>query len=157
PIFPGTSPKTEPARVEWKIEARIPEDYIDHPSERIDFYRRLAHADNLEAIERLEEELADRFGPPPRTTRNLFAGARIRVLATISGFSEVQLREREVVLKERAGTFSQDRLSKAMDLFGDRISFQADGSWKIVRTLPGLLIEDLIRFLAMADRLTHQS
>ncbi len=155
--LPGTSPKTEPARVEWKIEARIPEDYIDHPSERIDFYRRLAHADNLEAIERLEEELADRFGPPPRTTRNLFAGARIRVLATISGFSEVQLREREVVLKERAGTFSQDRLSKAMDLFGDRISFQADGSWKIVRTLPGLLIEDLIRFLAMADRLTHQS
>ncbi len=144
----GTPPRTEQARVEWKIEARIPEDYIDHPSERIDFYRRLAHADNLEAIERLEDELGDRFGPPPRTTRHLFAGARIRVLATNSGFTEVSLREREVVLKERAGMFSQDRLTRAMDLFGDRLSFQADGSWKIVRTLPGILIEDLKRFLS---------
>jgi len=149
--LPDTPPKLEPARVEWKIEARIPEDYLDHPSERIDFYRRLAHADTLEAIDRLEDELGDRFGPLPRPTRTLFAGARIRVLATNAGFAEVSLREREAVLKERVGIFSRDRLSRAMDLFGDRVSFQADGSWKIVRTLPGLLIEDLKCFLHHPD------
>ncbi len=150
--LPDALPKTEPARVEWKIEARIPEDYLDHPSERIDFYRRLAHADNLEAIDRIEEELGDRFGPLPRPTRTLFSGARIRVLATEAGFAEVSLREREAVLKERPGIFPRDRLSRALDLFGDRVSFQADGSWKIVRTLPGPLIEDLKRFLHLPDR-----
>ncbi len=153
--LPESESKVEPARVEWKIEARIPEEYIDHPSERIDFYRRLAHADKLEAIDQLEEELLDRFGPAPRSTRNLLSGARIRVLATQGGFSEVSLREREVVLKERPGLFSQDRLSSSIDVFGDRISFQSDGSWKIARTLPGLLLEDLKRFITALGQEPH--
>jgi transcription-repair coupling factor (superfamily II helicase) len=143
---PETAPETPPARVEFSAEARLTEDYVDHPSERIDFYRRLAHAGDLEKIDRIEEEIVDRFGPLPRAARNLLAGARMRVLATWTGFSEVSVRDRDVLLKERAGIFSQERLSKAIDLFGDRVGFQSDGTWKVVRTTPALLLEDLKRF-----------
>ena len=138
-------PGEEPARVEWKTEARIPEDYLAHPSERIDFYRRLAHADTMDSVTRIEEELSDRFGPLPRETRNLLAGARIRILATQRGFSEVVVRDRDITLKQRHGALPKEIVEPALDLFGDRLSFQADGSWKILRTLPLLLIEDLKR------------
>lgn len=138
--------ETEPARVEFSAEARFSGDYIEHPSERIDFYRRLAHAGDLENIDRIEEEIVDRFGPLPRSARNLLSGAKIRVLATRLGFSEVSVRDREALLKERSGFFSKERLARSLDVFGDRVQFQSDGTWKVVRTLPGLLVEDLKRF-----------
>lgn len=147
--------RAEPARIEIASEARIPDDYIDHPSERIDFYRRLAHADRLEKIDQVEEEILDRFGPLPRATKTLLSGARIKVLATGTGFSEVSVRDREVLLKERPGLFSQERLSRALDIFGDKIQFLADGTWKI-RTTPGALIEDLARFYG-PDRLPEKT
>ena len=148
---PESAHDVDPARVEFSLDARIPEDYIDHPSERIDFYRRLAHAEDLEKIELIEEEVVDRFGPLPKSARNLFAGARIRVLATRTGFSEVSVRDRDVLLKERTGFFSQERLSKSLDVFGDRIGFQADGTWKVVRTTPALLVEDMKKFKVLID------
>ena len=141
PVPPGE----EPARIEWKSEARIPEDYIEHPSERIDFYRRLAHADKMDDVARIEEELEDRFGPLPREARTLLTGARIRILATLTGFSEVVIRDRDILMKQRHGALPKEIVGPALDLFGDRLSFQADGSWKILRTLPLLLLEDLKR------------
>ena len=143
-------PGEEPARVEWKTEARIPEDYIEHPSERIDFYRRLAHAGKMDDVVRIEEELIDRFGPLPREARALLTGARIRILATRTGFSEVIIRDRDILMKQRQGALPKEIVGPALDLFGDRLSFQADGSWKILRTLPLLLLEDLKRLPPLA-------
>ncbi len=143
-------PETEPARVEWKTEARIPEDYIEHPSERIDFYRRLAHAQEMDEVAQIEDELTDRFGPLPREARSLLTGARIRVLATKAGFSEVLIKERDILMKHRSGRLPQETVGPALDIFGDRISFLSDGSWKILGTLPLLLLEDLKRLLTLS-------
>jgi transcription-repair coupling factor (superfamily II helicase) len=142
-------PETEPARVEWKTEARIPEDYIEHPSERIDFYRRLAHAQGMDEVARIEDEITDRFGPLPREARSLFTGARIRVLATKAGFSEVVVKERDIVMKHRSERLPRETVGPALDIFGDRLSFLSDGSWKVLGTLPLALLEDLKRLLPL--------
>jgi hypothetical protein len=64
----------------------------------------------------------------------------------------VSVRDRDVLLKERTGYFSQERLSKSLDVFGDRVGFQADGTWKVVRTTPALLLEDMKKFKDLIDR-----
>ncbi|EQD35441.1 transcription-repair coupling factor, partial [mine drainage metagenome] len=75
----------ETPKIDLGREARLPEDYVTHPGQRIDFYRRLAHSFKDFEIEQIESELRDRFGPLPRSARALILGAKIRVMTTRMG------------------------------------------------------------------------
>lgn len=48
------------------IEAFLPESYIEDIGVRLSLYKRYASAENAERIFELDEEVLDRFGPPPR-------------------------------------------------------------------------------------------
>jgi transcription-repair coupling factor (superfamily II helicase) len=52
--------------------AFIPEDYLEFPEERLEFYRRLSLARDDEELQGLELELQDRFGELPGEVANLF-------------------------------------------------------------------------------------
>lgn len=71
------------------IEAYIPKDYIQEPSLRIEFYRRLALADSLESIQKVQEDLSDRFGEIPKNTIALIKYSEIRCLAEKKSILEV--------------------------------------------------------------------
>lgn len=68
-------------KIEFPYHARIPEDYIDLASMRIEFYQKIGNAESEEELEAIEEELRDRFGPSPEAISWLFALARIRLIA----------------------------------------------------------------------------
>lgn len=72
------------------IEASIPRHYIEETRLRIDFYRRLATAENLEAIQKIQQELIDRFGPYPQPTQTLLTITEIRCLAQDQGIMAVE-------------------------------------------------------------------
>jgi len=65
--------------VELPVEAYIPEDYIPTESMRIATYRKMASQFTEEDVSRLEEELDDRFGPPPAPVRNALGVLRLRI------------------------------------------------------------------------------
>ncbi|MFN3821967.1 MAG: transcription-repair coupling factor, partial [bacterium] len=48
--------------IEISYEARIPTHYIEEQDLRYELYRRIAETTNLEDLERIEEEISDRFG-----------------------------------------------------------------------------------------------
>ncbi len=73
-----------------RIEAALPHAYIHEPRLRIDFYRRLALADNLEAVNEIGEALRDRFGKHPQPVQALLLLTEIRVLAERHGISAVE-------------------------------------------------------------------
>ena len=52
----------------------------------IEGYRRLSRMQTLEELDEYEEELRDRFGPPPNEVKNLLAETRIRCLCGGSRF-----------------------------------------------------------------------
>ncbi|MFP6608565.1 MAG: transcription-repair coupling factor [Deltaproteobacteria bacterium] len=58
------SPQVEP-EVEVGGEAFIPSEYIEDVGERLLVYRRLANAENADAVADITHELVDRFGMPP--------------------------------------------------------------------------------------------
>jgi transcription-repair coupling factor (superfamily II helicase) len=71
----------EPVRLDVPVDAYIPGDYIPYEVAKIDVHRRIAAARDLLDLERLSEELEDRFGPVPEPVENLIRlqEARIRL------------------------------------------------------------------------------
>ncbi len=84
--------------VETDIEAFIPDFYVESDAERLDVYRRLYRAAHLSDVQAMREDLRDRFGEYPEEVENLFATVEVKVLASMSGFSKVELHGSEITL-----------------------------------------------------------
>ncbi|MBX5467070.1 MAG: transcription-repair coupling factor [Firmicutes bacterium] len=79
--------KGEPApvevdpQVELDVDAYLPDGYVPDARTKIELYKRLAAARDLETLEALEAEMVDRFGPLPAPVAKLVQLARIRALS----------------------------------------------------------------------------
>ncbi len=73
-----------------KIQARLQVSYIGETRLRIDFYRRLALAQNPKQVKELEQELRDRFGKFGEEVRALLLVTEIRVRAEQKGLLSVE-------------------------------------------------------------------
>jgi transcription-repair coupling factor (superfamily II helicase) len=69
--------------------ALLPDAYCGDVHVRLGLYKRLASADKAEAIDRLLEEITDRFGKLPRQGQTLFDTHRLRVLARPYGVTKI--------------------------------------------------------------------
>jgi len=69
------------SEINLKVNIRIPEDYLPQINLRLNIYKRVSSAENLDAIEKIGEEMLDRFGPLPASVRNLLHYGMIKFLA----------------------------------------------------------------------------
>jgi transcription-repair coupling factor (superfamily II helicase) len=60
------------------IDTRIPDDYMADMSQRLRAYKRIASARSDEELNRISEEVVDRYGRLPMPVENLFGFARVR-------------------------------------------------------------------------------
>jgi len=72
------------------LTSSIPSSYINEPRLRIEVYRKLAGITELEEIDEIKAELADRFGNFPQETDALFMETEVRCLAEIAGFDAIE-------------------------------------------------------------------
>jgi len=89
------------ATVNLKIDLRVDEQYIPDMNQRLAAYRRMANARALPDVDRLLEELQDRYGPLSLSLMNLAAHTRTRVKAERIGIESVERDGSTVVLKFR--------------------------------------------------------
>ncbi len=75
--------------IEFMQEAYIDETYINKPEQKIEIYRRLASLSSEEELQDLIDEMIDRFGTPTEMVENLFAVARLRVVARSLGIGSI--------------------------------------------------------------------
>jgi transcription-repair coupling factor (superfamily II helicase) len=70
-----------PVRVDARIDAYVPQQYVSSEALRIDIHRRLALAETEDELRELQAALEDRYGPLPEPVDNLFAiqEAKIKV------------------------------------------------------------------------------
>ena len=73
-----------------QVQARLPSTYLGETRLRIDFYRRLAMAENPKQVKDLEAELRDRFGKFGEPVRALLLITEIRVRAEQKGVLSVE-------------------------------------------------------------------
>ena len=69
----------EPVRLDVNVDAYVPADYVPYEQAKIEVHRRVAGALEVAEVERLREELEDRFGPLPEPLENLLALQRARI------------------------------------------------------------------------------
>ena len=75
--------------VDIRLEAHIPDEYIDNPAQRIEIYRKIASVRNEADAMDMTDELFDRFGEPPQSVMGLIEVARLRNKAAHFGFKEI--------------------------------------------------------------------
>ena len=82
----------EPVRLDVNVDAYVPADYIPYEQAKIEVHRRVAGALEVADVERLREELEDRFGPVPEPLENLLALQRARIKFGQAGARTVSFR-----------------------------------------------------------------
>jgi transcription-repair coupling factor (superfamily II helicase) len=82
----------EPVRLDVNVDAYVPADYIPYEQAKIEVHRRVAGALEVADVERLREELQDRFGPIPEPVENLLALQRARIKFGQAGARTVSFR-----------------------------------------------------------------
>ncbi|HKO25664.1 MAG TPA: transcription-repair coupling factor, partial [Chloroflexota bacterium] len=99
-----------PVAVDLPLHMYIPSDYVAHDSPRLALYRRLAGVRDTAALDALDDEIRDRFGPLPQPVANLLFFVRVKVLAARAGLAAVALDETLLTLRGRDETLF-DRLA----------------------------------------------
>jgi transcription-repair coupling factor (superfamily II helicase) len=117
----------EPARhreVELRTEAEgtLPPDYIPEPEVRLNLYHRLARTQGTEDVDRMADEIADRFGPPPEPVQALLRAARIRALGRDLGVTRISAGPEAIALD----LDDQDRPAEAVEASGGALEWVND-------------------------------
>lgn len=79
-------------RMELRIDAFLPEEYVSSELLRIEIYKRIAMIEDESARLDIEEELIDRFGDIPEPVQNLMRIAELRAITRRLGVSHLQLK-----------------------------------------------------------------
>jgi transcription-repair coupling factor (superfamily II helicase) len=82
----------EPVRLDVSVDAYVPADYVPYEQAKIEVHRRVAGALEVADVERMREELEDRFGPVPEPVENLLALQRARIKFGQAGARTVSFR-----------------------------------------------------------------
>jgi transcription-repair coupling factor (superfamily II helicase) len=83
---------SEPVRLDVNVDAYVPADYVPYEQAKIEVHRRVAGALEVADVERLREELEDRFGPVPEPVENLLSLQRARIKFGQAGARTVSFR-----------------------------------------------------------------
>jgi transcription-repair coupling factor (superfamily II helicase) len=87
----------ETCEIDIRIDAYLPDDYIDAEAERVEIYKKIAAISDGEGKRAVEEELLDRFSALPEPVSNLLSIALVREKA-----AKAKVRK----IKGQAGTIS---------------------------------------------------
>jgi transcription-repair coupling factor (superfamily II helicase) len=84
--------------------ASLPHTFVTEPQHRIEIYRKLAQANEKSALEGLQKELRDRFGPLPAAVELLLQVAELKILASEKAVTDIEVKEDKLMLT-RQGDF----------------------------------------------------
>ncbi|MCX5749654.1 MAG: transcription-repair coupling factor [Candidatus Saganbacteria bacterium] len=85
--------------VDLKINAFIPDHFIEDEVERIAVYKRLNLADNFKEVKDLEDELVDRFGHLPLEAVNMLEIVRIKISASSAGIKKITQKNNDLIIE----------------------------------------------------------
>ncbi len=85
--------------INLRLDIRIPEDYIPQVNIRLNLYKRISSVEDLEEIEKIREEMKDRFGPLPPTVDNLLNYGIIKYLAQKMKINSIDRIGKKIILK----------------------------------------------------------
>lgn len=96
-------------KIEIPVDARLPESYINEVTLRMELYQRLGEAISVKEVETIYEEMVDRFGPPPEAALWLKHLTRVRVYASLHGYTLLKTESRTLIADRKKGAKTESR------------------------------------------------
>jgi transcription-repair coupling factor (superfamily II helicase) len=93
------SSRLPPPSVALPLPAFIPENYVTDVDTRLGLYQCLAGMTKPEQAEKMTNDFADRFGPPPTEVANLLYAVKIKALAARAGVESITTEVEQILLK----------------------------------------------------------
>lgn len=94
---------TTDTKIEFPVDARLPEEYVNEVSLRMEIYQRLGEALSWEEVDAIWEEVQDRFGSAPEPAQWLYHLTRIRVFASREGFTLLKHEKLSLTIEKSKG------------------------------------------------------
>jgi transcription-repair coupling factor (superfamily II helicase) len=133
-----TEPLGVTTEINLHVPALLPEKYCNDVHERLVLYKRLATVESLDELDRLQEELVDRFGPTPEPTQALLACHRLRLTGMPLGVTKIDAGpERTTIHFVKHPPFDAGALILLVQKDG-RIRFAGPDRLRIERAAPSL-------------------
>ena len=109
----------QPVEGEWELphvslplDALIPSAYIPSEAERILMYKKLTAVRKPGDVQRIQDELEDRYGDPPRPVWNLLAILRLRLRCAEVGISSIVAEKRRLAIRFTGTHLTQESLKR---------------------------------------------
>ncbi|WP_131103627.1 transcription-repair coupling factor [Ornithinimicrobium sufpigmenti] len=83
-------------KIELPVDAHLPHDYVPGERLRLEAYRKLAQVGDEAELDRIREELVDRYGTPPPPVETLLEVARLRTVARAAGITDIAVQGKMV-------------------------------------------------------------
>jgi transcription-repair coupling factor (superfamily II helicase) len=128
------------------MSAYIPEEYIPTEALRIAFYKKVAACRTPQDVERVQAELEDRFGDPPKPVWNILAVMRLRIECIPAGVARIETDKGSVVLWLARRVDKEEykelyRHNRRIQLMTDRLIMHFDGE------MPLRPVENMVKLL----------
>ncbi len=134
-------------KLELDIETYLPDEYVNDRHQKVDIYRRLADSKNLDEVEKIRDEVTDRFGRMPQSATDLIDATAVKIAAAALEIEKVRIRSGLVNL-----FFPEDRKLTRSEVESIRSGTEAPMEFSLIG-LPRISID--LTGLAEPDRLKH--
>ena len=133
-------------KVELKVDAYLPADYVTSDVTRVDVYKKIASIRTGEDREDLIEELIDRFGDPSRPVMNLIDIAQLKALCQSVGIDWVGGRTGELTMRfSPLASPDLDQLVEALHPYQGQVRLRAGKENALIYSQPGKSLEEMLR------------
>jgi transcription-repair coupling factor (superfamily II helicase) len=124
--------------IHFPVPAFIPETYVEDTTERLGLYRRLSFCRSDEEVERIREELGDRFGKIPEEVVHLFEVIKVKILLTKLSIKKFDVSSTQLALTfDQATCVTPQRVVELIQKGGGRHRLTPD-SKLLIQGWPGL-------------------
>lgn len=133
-------------RVEIKVDAYLPQEYVKGESQRMEVYKRIALIKSREDREDALEEMIDRFGDPPQEVMNLIDIAHLRGVCGKMGVSRVNYLANTMIFKLAQNAMPDpEKMYAALTETDRRLLISAGREPAILLRDPALGAEEMLR------------
>jgi transcription-repair coupling factor (superfamily II helicase) len=112
-------------RIQTDLDLFIPDSYISEPDLRVEIYRSISEIEDLEKLESLAAEIADRYGEYPEAIINLLDLSACRIILSELGAERLSLKSGRVFIE-----FREDKSFTKSEIEGWRKRIQGKMEFK---------------------------
>ncbi|MGB7292011.1 MAG: transcription-repair coupling factor [Thermodesulfobacteriota bacterium] len=87
--------------IKFNFSAFIPDDYIEDPTERLLFYKKLSSVSSEDELYSIKEELGDRFGKIPESGLNLLNVVELKILMKELQIEKMEIKDGDTIIAFR--------------------------------------------------------